>query len=290
VCHFGGLYIVKLLKYQSMILKSIFLALFLLIMDTVTFGQDNINYGHNDSAGKFYDIRGIKMYTEVYGTGKPLLLLHGNGGDISSYKRNIPVLAQKYKVIAVDSRAHGRTVDTRDSLSFEMMADDFDALLTAMHIDSAYVLGWSDGGIDAIVLAMRHPDKVIKLAATGANLVPDSTGLIPAYWKYEQKQFADYQKRMPLTTAKDKNVYKVFMLDWLQPNIPFSKLKDVKCPALIVGGDRDLIPVQHTVQIAQAIPKSYLWIVPNSGHATLIEHFDAFNKVLEDFFEKPFRK
>jgi pimeloyl-ACP methyl ester carboxylesterase len=171
-----------------------------------------------------------------------------------------------------------------------MMADDFDALLTAMHIDSTYVLGWSDGGINALVLAMRHPGKVIKLASTGANLVPDSTGLIPSYWKSERKEFANWQKRMPLTDAKSRNVYKIFMLDWVQPNIPFSALKAIKCPSLIIGGDRDLIPVQHTVDIAQAIPQSYLWIVPNSGHATLVEHRDEFNKIVDDFFERPFKK
>jgi pimeloyl-ACP methyl ester carboxylesterase len=249
-----------------------------------------INYGHNDSVGRFYDVRGIKMYTEVYGTGKPLLMIHGNGGSMGAFSNTIPYFAKKYQVIAVDSRAHGRTKDDRDSLSFEMMADDFDALLTAMHIDSAYVLGWSDGGINALVLAMRHPNKVIKLASTGANLVPDSTGLIPSYWKEEQKDYEKWQKEMPLKDARARNTYKIFMLDWLQPNIPFSALKAITCPSLIIGGDHDLIPVSHTVAIAQSIPKSYLWVVPNSGHGTLMEHRDEFNKIVDDFFEKPFRK
>jgi pimeloyl-ACP methyl ester carboxylesterase len=263
----------------------------LLSISTAAFAQSKrINYGRNDSVGRYYDVRGIKMYTEEYGSGKPLLLIHGNGGNMGAFGNTIPYFAQKYKVIAVDSRAHGRTTDNRDSLSFEMMADDFDALLTAMHIDSAYVLGWSDGGINALVLAMRHPDKVIKLASTGANLVPDSTGLIPSYWKDERKEFANWQKRMPLKTDKDKNTYKVFMLDWVQPNIPFSALKAIKCPSLIIGGDRDLIPVRHTVDIAQAINKSYLWIVPNSGHATLIEHRDEFNKTVDEFFTRPFKR
>ncbi|NNU33979.1 alpha/beta hydrolase [Mucilaginibacter sp. S1162] len=272
-------------------LKNTATIICLLLIAFTGFSQPKkINYGRNDSVGKFYGVRGIKMYTEEYGTGKPLLMIHGNGGNMGAFGNTIPYFAKKYRLIAVDSRAHGRTVDNRDSLSFEMMADDFDALLTAMHIDSAYVLGWSDGGINALMLAMRHPGKVIKLASTGANLVPDSTGLIPSYWKNEQKEVANWQKRMPLKTAKDKNTYKVFMLDWLQPNIPFSALKAIQCPSLIIGGDRDLIPIQHTVDIAQAISKSYLWIVPNSGHATLIEHRDEFNKIVDDFFEQPFRK
>ncbi len=272
-------------------LRKPVLLFFTLLFVGAAFSQNKrIPYGRNDSVGKFYDVRGIKMYTEVYGAGKPLLMIHGNGQNMGAFGGTVPYFAKKYQVILADSRAHGRTVDSKDSLSFEMMADDFDALLTAMHIDSCYVLGWSDGGINAIVLAMRHPDKVIKFASTGANLWPDSTGLIASYWKGEQKDYANWQKKMPLTTAKDKNTYKIFMLDLLQPNIKLNALHAIKCAALIIGGDHDLIPVPHTVQIAQNIPKSYLWIVPNSGHGTLQEHRDEFNTIVDNFFEKAFKK
>lgn len=134
------------------------------------------------------------MYCEVYGEGKPLLMIHGNGGSIGAFKKNIPYFSKKYKVIVVDSRAHGKSTDAKDSLSFEMMADDFNALLDAMHIKKTYVIGWSDGGINALLLAMRHPDKVIKLASTGANLWPDSTALIPSLWKDMEKQYNEQKK------------------------------------------------------------------------------------------------
>src|ERR1700754_2629543 len=150
-------------------MKKIFLPVLLLQLLTITvFAQQKkgIPYGNNKAAGKYYDVRGIKMYTESYGTGKPLLLIHGNSGSISAFTSTIPYFSKKYKVIAVDSRAHGKTVDSKDSLSFEMMADDFSALLDKMNIKSAYVIGWSDGGINALLMAMRHPDKVIKLAST----------------------------------------------------------------------------------------------------------------------------
>ena len=242
-----------------------------------------IPYGNNPAAGKYYDIRGIKMYCEVYGQGQPVLLTHGNGGSISAFSKTIPYFAKKYKVIAVDSRAHGKSTDTRDSLSFEMMADDLSALLDAMHIKKSYVIGWSDGGINAIVMAMRHPEKVIKFASTGANLWPDSTALTPDTWKDMRKTYlADKDK--PRTTAKEKNDWKIFMLDWLQPNIKLSALKVIQCPALIICGDRDLIPVEHTNQIFQNIKQGYLWVVPHSGHATLIEHSDDFNKKVDSFF------
>jgi pimeloyl-ACP methyl ester carboxylesterase len=79
----------------------------------------------------------------------------------------------------VDSRAQGKSEDRKDSLTFEMMADDFNALLDSLHLDSCYVLGWSDGGISGLLLALRHPEKVKKLAVSGPNLWPDTTGLQP---------------------------------------------------------------------------------------------------------------
>ena len=218
-----------------------------------------IPYGNNPAAGKYYDVRGIKIYCEVYGEGRPLLLTHGNGGSISAFSKTIPCFAKKYKVIAVDSRAHGKSADGRDSLSFEMMADDLSALLDAMHINKSYVIGWSDGGINAILMAMRHPDKVIKFASTGANLWPDSTALTPATWKDMRDTYAR-DKDKPRTTAKEKNDWKIFMLDWLQPNIKLSELKAIQCPSLIICGDHDLIPVEHTNQIFQSIKQEVVKI------------------------------
>jgi pimeloyl-ACP methyl ester carboxylesterase len=240
-------------------------------------------YGNCEAAGKYYNIRGIKMYCEVYGHGKPLLMIHGNGGSISSFRNNIGYFAAKYQVIALDSRSHGKSIDPSDSLSFEMMADDEAALLDAMHIDSAYVLGWSDGGINALLLAMRHPSKVIKLASTGANLWPDSTAIIPALWMGDKKRF-ETTDASKLKTAKDKNSWKLFLLDWYQPNISLKALQSIKCPSLIIGGDHDLIRVEHTVQIFQAIPNACLWILPNSSHSTLIDYADEFNKKVDAFF------
>jgi len=249
--------------------------------------QQSIPYGNNPAAGKYYNIRGIKMYCEVYGKGDPVLLIHGNGGSMAAFSKTIPYFSKKYQVIAVDSRAHGKSTDGKDSLSFEMMADDFNVLLDSMHIKKTYVIGWSDGGINALVLAMRHPDKVIKLASTGANLWPDSTALDPALWKDMQKQYAE-KKNIKLTTAKEKNDWKIFLLDYQQPNIKLGALHAINCPSLIICGDHDLIPVPHTVLIYQNIPKAYLWVVPDSGHPTLIEHADDFNKKVDDFFTDKF--
>lgn len=242
-----------------------------------------IPYGHNPAAGHYQLVRGVKLYYETYGKGPPLLLIHGNGDNISAWAKNIPYFAQRYRVIAVDSRAHGKSVDPGDSLSFEMMADDFAGLLTSLRIDSAYVLGWSDGGINALVLALRHPKKVKKLAATGANLWPDSTALMPSLWQQLQRGYRENRKAI-FTDPKRKNDWKVFCLDVFQPHIPLAALGRIRVPAFIIAGDRDIIVPEHTVAIYRNLPHAWLWIVPNSGHATLQEHAAEFNRKTDEFF------
>ena len=167
---------------------------------------DNRLYGDNKQAGHYIKLRGINLYYETYGQGEPLLLLHFNGGSISAFTYNIPYFANSNKVIAVDSRAQGKTVDRGDSLTFEMMADDFNALLDSLRLDSCYVIGWSDGGISGLLLAIRHPDKVKKLAITGANLWPDTTGLLPNVWADINNNSAELRKKPQ--TAEVKNELK----------------------------------------------------------------------------------
>ncbi len=247
-----------------------------------------IVYGNNPAAGHFLHTRGINLYYEVYGKGSPLLFIHGNGGSIGNFTHNIPYFAKYYQVIAVDSRAQGLSKDPSDSLSFEMMADDFNALLDSMHLDSAYVIGWSDGGINGLLLAIRHPDKVKRLAITGANLWPDTTALVP--FVYEDMQKNSVRLRKLPVTPESKNELKINDLDLYQPHMTLDELQTIQCPTLVIGGDHELIPVRHTVLIAENIPKSYLWIIPYSGHSTPIFKRDQFNPLVYDFFTRPYRK
>lgn len=246
-------------------------------------------YGKNKEAGKYYNIRGFKMYAETYGNGQPLLIIHGNGGSINNFLFQIPYFLKKYKVIVADSRAQGNSKDEADSLSYEMMADDYAALLDQMKIESAFVIGWSDGGINGLLLAIRHPGKVKKLAVTGANLWPDTTAV---FNDVEQLVLPDYNsaKNMTNKTPQQKAGWKLLRLLVEEPHILLTDLQKISIPTLVIGGDHDVIKPEHTVLIAQNIPNSYLWILPNSGHSTPIIYKDEFNKKIDDFFSTPFRK
>lgn len=251
-------------------------------------GSAQAPYGNNPAAGHYVSTRGIRLYYEVYGDGKPVLLLHGNGGSIASMGNQIPFFEQQYKVIAVDTRSHGKSIDNGDSLSFEMIADDFNALLDTLHLDSCNVIGWSDGGIDGVVLAIRHPDKVRRLAVTGTNIWPDTTALTPFVYHLMEQEHNNLSKKTQ--TPEVKHALKINDLDLYQPHITLEQMHTIACPSLVIGGDHDVIPVLHTVLIAQSIPRSYCWIIPNSGHSTPVFKKEIFNKTILDFFQHPYRK
>ena len=267
-------------------LKTLLLSFFAFIAAGFVMAQtivpDTTHFGDNAAAGAYMDVNGIQIYYEIYGNGDPLLLIHGNGGAIDNFKNQIPYFALDHKVIAVDSRAQGKSVDTGDSLSFEMMADDFSVLLDKLHVDSCNVLGWSDGGINGLLLAIRHPDKVKRLAITGANLWPDSTAISAADYNWGLNYY-DTLGKMP-QTPEIIHIRKLVKLDTFEPHITREQLQQIKCPTLVIGGDHDLILPQHTLFIAESIPGAFLWILPNSSHSTLFDYRDRFNEVVGEFF------
>lgn len=248
---------------------------------------DTTIYGRNPKAGHYADIRGFRMYYETYGKGAPLLIIHGNGGSINNFLYQIPYFQKHYQVILADSRSQGRSTDKGDSLSYEMMADDLSALLDHLKLDSCFVIGWSDGGINGLLLALRHPEKVKKLAITGANLQPDSSAVDPWVWRWAQ------QFRAQTLAAQDnpqtRQARKLSRLLAEEPHIPAASLAGIHCPTLVIGGDHDVIRTRHTLLIAESIPRSYLWILPASGHSTPLVYRDDFNRVVADFFRKPWR-
>ncbi len=245
-------------------------------------------YGSNADHGHWATIRGFKMYYETYGSGMPLLLIHGNGGSIRDFFKNIPELSKHYRVIVADSRSQGKSTDDSDSISYEMMADDLDALLTSLQLDSCFVVGWSDGGINGLLLAIRHPDKVKKLAVTGANLWPDTSAVDADIIKLVSNENDALKKENE--TPEIKHQLKLNHLLLFEPHIATTQLSTIKCPVLVMGGDHDVIRTNHTLLIAESIPKSNLLIFPDSGHSTPVFYSEKFNTALREFFNKPYRE
>lgn len=243
-------------------------------------GKNIPNFGQNKEVGKYAEVNDIKLYYEIYGEGQPLLVLHGNGGEISSAANFYPKLMKKYKVIAVDSRAHGKSTDSNQPLTYDQMASDIYELLNQLQIDSVNVWGQSDGGILSLLLAKDYPKKVRRALAFGANIQPDKTAIHQWSIEADAKKISD-----PKTTDKARKLL-VLMRDY--PNFDFKELHKIKAPVLIMSGDRDFITLEHTVKLFQNIPNSHLCIVPGATHGASWEKQDLFLNLLYDFFDKPF--
>ncbi len=268
----------------------LYFALFLFSFSQIACAQsatDTSLYGNNTKVGKYVNTRGFRMYYETYGEGAPLLIIHGNGGSINNFMYQIPFFSKHYKVILADSRAQGKSTDNSDSLSYEMMTDDLNALLDTLHLDSCFVIGWSDGGINGLLLAMRHPEKVKKLAITGANFVPDTSAIDPFVYNWAMNENNTLKTNHQHTS---KTQFKAGAFTFLRTPYCVARIRNACLPALVIGGDHDVILPKHTMLIAQTIPKSYLWILPNSGHSTPVVYKDKFNEEVYNFFTTPYRK
>jgi pimeloyl-ACP methyl ester carboxylesterase len=237
------------------------------------------SYGNNASAGNYKKINGINLYYETYGEGKPLVLLHGNGGSIRGSSSRIEYLKNSFKVIAVDSRAHGKSLDPGSTLTYSQMANDVATLLDSLKIDSAFVFGQSDGGILGLLLAIHHPKKVARIAGFGANIFPGSKAVYAEI---------DQLVRDSLKVTKDKQTIKMYSLLANQPNIGASDLKKITCPVLIMCGDRDVIRPEHSLEIFRNISNCNLFIMPGATHFGAYEKPELFRMVLMDFLTRPF--
>src|ERR1035441_10550855 len=156
------------IRSEAMRTRTSFVAVFLLLLFTAA-AECQINYGSNTLVGKYANVNDIKVYYEIYGAGEPLLLLHGNGGSIQNFEYQIPELSKHFKVIAVDSRAQGKSTDSDQEITYALMASDMSALIDKLKLGSVYVVGWSDGGNVGLELAFAHPQQVKKLVTFGAN-------------------------------------------------------------------------------------------------------------------------
>ncbi len=246
-------------------------------------------YGSNPAAGKTFTHDGVKLYYEVYGGGEPLLLVHGNGGSIANFKAQLDHFRKRYKVIAMDSRDQGKSGDSPDKITYERMTDDLAALLDHLNTGPVNVLGWSDGGIEALLLGIRHPAKVKKIAAMAANLNPSEEAIYPEVMAFA-KSMVDSMPPAAKETPQGKRELKVMQMMFDEPHIDPKALEVISAPTLVLASDHDMIRDEHTLEIYHHIPNSQLCIFPNATHMVPYDQPDLFNATVDRFFRAPFVK
>jgi len=250
-----------------------------------------ISYGNNKATGNYITIDGAKQYYEVYGQGEPLVLIHGNGGNIGYMTPQIEYFAKKYKVIVMDCRGRGKSELGKDSLTYTQMAKDIVGILNYLHLDSTYIVGRSDGGILALLLAINYPKKVKKAVAFAANLTADTIGLYS--FNYEElkadRRHADEMIAKKDTTQNWKVIQQRNRMMEFQPNITATDLNKIKCPVLVMSTDRDIIPEEHTLFIYRHISKANLCILTGENHYVTKNNPDLFNSIVGKYLEDNYK-
>lgn len=250
----------------------------------------SIEYGNNPKSGKYMNVNGINMYYETYGdiSNQPLLLIHGNGGSIYSGRCQIEHFKDKYFIISADSRFHGKTDNGSKILTYDLLTEDYYMLLNQLKIDSAYIIGQSDGAIIGLLLAMNYPQKVKKLAAAGPNIKPDSTAFYD--WELNLLEMTLKSFNKDDTASSSVRYRSQINLMAKYPNFSSNELLKIQAQVLIMAGDDDAIKLEHIIDIYNHIPKAQLFIMPGATHFMLREEFALFNKILERFLDSPFKR
>jgi pimeloyl-ACP methyl ester carboxylesterase len=247
-----------------------------------------VTYGDNSVAGNYADVNGIKIYYETYGKGEPIVLLHGNGGSIGSMRNQVAYFSKHYKVIAIDSRAQGKSNDIGDSLTYDELAADVNVLMDKLKIDSAYMIGQSDGAIVGLIVASKYPAKVKMLAAMAPNIRPDSAVLYPQVEEDGKKEFIAFRDSLQSGHKEVAGRLKLLRLMQYHPHITASDLAAIKAPVMVMCGDRDVIQLSHIIEIFRGIPRSHLCVLPGSTHGALRQNAKVFNETIQHFFTTPF--
>ena len=242
-----------------------------------------------------------RVYYETSGAGEPLLLLHGGFGTVEDFASQTPELAKHFRIIAFERPGHGHTADTSEPFSFETMAEVTVDFIEALKLGAVNLVGWSDGAIIALLVAVSRPDMVMRLVSVGGlfdtnaqskedlnwirSLTPESLrkSASPLVKRYDEAS-PDGPAHFPVVVEKTKRL-------WLsEPNMTREELAKISAPTLVLAGDKEAIPTEHTLELFRSIKGAQLCIIPGTTHFLLSEKPDMANRAILDFLtakEKP---
>jgi pimeloyl-ACP methyl ester carboxylesterase len=221
-------------------------------------------------------VNGIEMYYATFGAGQPVLLIHGGLWNADIWSNQVIDLMKDHLVIVADSRGHGRSSRTEAPFGYDLMASDYLGLLDYLKVDKVDLVGWSDGGIIGLDIAMHHPDRLKHLFAQAANITTD--GVDPnvmndkVFASYIDWMGKDYVKMSPTPDQYDAFVTQISAMWASQPNWTDAEVAAIKVPTVIAAGDHDQAILRaHTEKIARLIPGAKLVILPDTSHFAMMQ-------------------
>ena len=233
-------------------------------------------------------VNGVKIHYAVYGQGSPVVFLHGGLANADYWGKQVAAVAAHHTVILMDSRGHGRSTRDDRPYGYDLMADDVVGLLDLLKVRKADIVGWSDGGILGLDLALRHKDRIGRVFAFAANTVTagvvEGVGKNPTFAAYIARAGHEYQKLSATPKQYGGFVDQISKMWAEQPNWTDAELKTIETPVLIVDGDHDeAIKRPHTEYIAATIPHAGLLILPNVSHFAFLQDPAQFNFAILHF-------
>lgn len=266
-------------------------------------GTTSVATNHPDDSG-YAEVNGLKMYYEVYGQGKPIVLIHGSFMNIPlNWSNIIPLLADDRKVIVSEMQGHGRTKDIPREFSYEGMADDVSDLLKFLKTDSADIVGYSMGGGVAFQLAVRHPEQVRRLVILSGTYSHDG------WWPEVEESFASFTAEMfegtPIqeqyeSFGNDPSLFPAYIKKVMSVDVkPYDwteEVKAIRSPIFMVIGDADGVRYEHALELYRAkgggkmgdisgVPQSRLAILPGTTHIGIIQRTDWLIPMIKDFLD-----
>jgi pimeloyl-ACP methyl ester carboxylesterase len=245
--------------------------------------------------GQYVEIGAVNTWYDESGTGDPLVLLHGGICTNETWGAQMPAFAERFRVIAPERRGHGHTADVPGPLTYDDMAADMIGFIERVVGPPAHLVGWSDGGIVGLLVAVARPDLVAKLVVIGANydaagidagadeifanLTPDGAEVEMFRTLYAMHS-PDGPEHWPVVLGKFVEMVQ------REPHISLDDLGRIGAPTLVVVGDDDMISLEHTIALYRALPRSELAVVPGTSHAVAMEKPELLNRLVLDFLEK----
>jgi pimeloyl-ACP methyl ester carboxylesterase len=234
-------------------------------------------------------VNGIKIWYAEFGQGEPVILLHGGLANANYWGEQIPTLAAHYRVIVMDSRGHGRSTRNAQPFGYDLMASDVIGLMDFLHIRKAAIIGWSDGAILGLDIAIHHPERLTKVFAFAANSDPSGVSDIahsPVFIAYIARAEKEYEALSPTPHEYDAFLAQIEKMWATQPNFTAAQLASISVPIWIVDADHDeAIKRENTEFMAAHIPGAGLLLQPEVSHFSFIQDPQQFNADVLHFLE-----